>query len=60
MGGIELLTVGEAARILRVNPHTVYRLVKAKKLKSYKIGRDLRFTEKHLRDYLESGVVETA
>jgi excisionase family DNA binding protein len=39
---IDMLTVREAADILRVNPKTIYALVAAGKLGSVRVGRVIR------------------
>jgi excisionase family DNA binding protein len=38
-----LLTVGELADYRRVDPSTIYRLLKRKELPAFKVGRDWRF-----------------
>ena len=38
-----ILTTAEVARYLRVNPSTIYRLLKSKGLPAFKVGRDWRF-----------------
>jgi excisionase family DNA binding protein len=47
-------TVKELAELLKVNPMTVYRLVKRKELGCHRIGRAIRFhrdeVERYLRD----------
>lgn len=45
-------TVEEVAKILKVNPMTVYRRVKEGKLKVYKVGRVFRISEESLKNYL--------
>ncbi len=44
------LKVGEVARMLRCHPSTVYRMLRRKELRAFKLGSDWRF----LRDDLES------
>lgn len=46
-------TVDEIAEILKVNPMTVYRWIKAGKLKSYKAGRNFRIKKGDLDKFLE-------
>ena len=48
-----LFLVEEAAEYLRVNPQTVRRWVREGKLKALWSGRQLVFTEKALREFLE-------
>ena len=38
-----MLSVKELAEYLRVHPSTIYRLLRARQLPAYKLGRDWRF-----------------
>lgn len=49
---LNLLTVGDVSRQLRVSPVTVHRLVRAGKLESVKIGRSRRFTQAMVTEYV--------
>jgi excisionase family DNA binding protein len=40
---VRVLTVRELADYLRVNPSTIYRLLKMKQLPAFRIGSDWRF-----------------
>lgn len=40
----EIMNLHEVADYLRVNPSTIYRLLKRKELTSFKVGRDHRFS----------------
>lgn len=51
----ENLSPQEAARILRVHPETVLALVRAGKLRSYRVGRAIRIRMEWLRAFEESG-----
>lgn len=42
----EFYTADELAQKLRVNVMTIYRYIKAKKLKAHKIGKEFRITKK--------------
>lgn len=42
----EFLTISELAKVLNVNPKTIYRAVWSKKLPAYKIGRAWRFAKR--------------
>jgi excisionase family DNA binding protein len=44
----EFLRISEVAKILKVNPKTVYRAVWSKKLPSYKVGKVVRIAMKDL------------
>ncbi len=48
----QLLTVEEAAAHLRVNPQTVYRLLRAGKLPGVRVGRQWRVRRADLDAYL--------
>lgn len=46
-----LLSVKQAAFILKVHPLTIRRYIKEKKLKAVKIGGNIRIEEKELEDF---------
>ncbi len=48
----ELLTKDEAAAVLRVSKVTVSRLIAAGRLASYKVGRRVFITRRHIDDLL--------
>lgn len=48
----EFYTAKELAEKLRVNVMTIYRYIKAKKLKSYKIGKEFRIDKKEFDSFL--------
>lgn len=48
----------EVARILSVNPMTIYRLIIAGKIKAFKVGNDYRISETALRDYIKKTEVK--
>jgi len=48
-----MLTVNEVAEKLKLNPQTVYRLIRDGHLKAHKLGRTVRITEESYRDYLK-------
>lgn len=52
MSGITLRTVEDVARIMQMHPQTIYRLVREKKLRGYKVGGSWRFTDENIREYL--------
>lgn len=51
--GPRLFTVADIATALRVSNMTIYRMINADVLPAVKIGRSLRVTEHHLREFLE-------
>lgn len=51
---LRIYTIDEAAKTLKVSTMTVYRYIKAGKLRAAKIGRDWRITEEQLKDFLKS------
>jgi excisionase family DNA binding protein len=53
-GSNRLLTVDELAQYLGVPKKTVYGCWQQWGLKAYKIGRHLRFRERHVEDWLRS------
>ena len=48
------LTVPEAAAALRVGRNTAYQLVRCGKLRSIKVGRQLRIPKTAVQEYLEA------
>jgi excisionase family DNA binding protein len=49
----EFYLAEELAEKLRVNIMTIYRYIKAKKLKAYKIGKELRIDKDEFNKFLE-------
>lgn len=49
-----MLTVFEAADLLQVNPQSIYRLVRAGKIRAYRPARNFRFCRSDLVAYLQS------
>ena len=56
----DLLTVPEAAALLRVGDKWLYNAVAAKKVPHTKVGKHLRFSRAELEQYLERNHVKTA
>lgn len=54
----ELLTVNEAAELSRVNPVTIRRLLKARKIPGFRVGAGPRSDWRFRRDLLEKWVAE--
>lgn len=50
----EFYKAEELAETLDVNVMTIYRYIKAKRLKAYKIGREFRIDKNEFRRFLES------
>lgn len=50
----EFYKAEEVAELFQVNIMTIYRYIKAGKLKAYKIGKEYRIDKKTLEDFLES------
>jgi len=44
----------EISEMLRVNKMTIYRYIRAGKIKAYKIGKDYRIEEKEYERFLKS------
>ncbi len=53
----EFYLVAELADTLRVSQMTIYRYIKAGKIKAYKIGKEFRIGHKEFQDFLQK--VET-
>jgi excisionase family DNA binding protein len=49
----QLLTIGEVAQLLRINPATVYRLAKDGKIPAFKVGKEWRFTIEAVEKFME-------
>jgi putative resolvase len=49
----EFYTTQELADKLRVNIMTIYRYIKANKLRAYKIGKEFRIDKKEFNRFLE-------
>ena len=58
MAETELLTVEEAAKFLRVDPKTVYRLINKNELKAVAVGRIFRIEKKDLLDFIEKSKIK--
>ncbi len=50
----EFYTAQELADKLRVNIMTIYRYIKAGKLKAYKLGKEFRIDKKEFRKFLNN------
>lgn len=48
------LNVQNVAEMLNVSKSTVYDLIKKSEIKSYKVGRKIRFTEADVKEYIET------
>jgi len=49
----EFYTAKEVANKLRVNVMTIYRYIKAKKIKAYKIGKEFRIGQEEFDAFLD-------
>ncbi|WP_458401451.1 helix-turn-helix domain-containing protein [Candidatus Avelusimicrobium sp.] len=47
------MTVYEIADLLRVEPLTIYRYIRSKKLTAYKLGKDYRVQQKDFETFLK-------
>ena len=59
IGTPQLMTVEEAAALLRVDPKTVYRLINSNELKAVLIGRVYRIDSADLDDFLRRAKLKT-
>jgi excisionase family DNA binding protein len=57
IGGVRLLNVREAARLLGTTPKTLYTMVWRREIVFVKIGRSLRFDVKDLEQMIERAKV---
>lgn len=48
------MTVYEIADLLRVEPLTIYRYIRSKKLTAYKLGKDYRVKKEDLEEFLKN------
>ena len=48
------MTVYEIADLLRVEPLTIYRYIRSKKLTAYKLGKDYRVQQKDFESFLKN------
>jgi excisionase family DNA binding protein len=53
-----LLTVAEAAELLRTSERFPRRLIAERRIRFTRIGRHVRIPESALREFIESGLVE--
>lgn len=53
---LKIYTMQEACDLLKITRMSMYRYMRAGKLKGSKIGRDWRFTEEQLKDFLNSTI----
>ena len=51
---LRVYTMDEAVKALKLSRYTLMNYMKAGKLKGAKIGRDWRFAEEQLKDFLKS------
>jgi excisionase family DNA binding protein len=54
LAGTNLYTLAEAAQILRCSTDTVMRRIASGKLRCFRDGRKVLFSENHINEYLES------
>jgi putative molybdopterin biosynthesis protein len=56
----EVLTVDEVAKVLRVNPKTVYGLAKKGLLPSFRVGRVMRWRRSEVNRFMSQPISSTA
>jgi len=52
------MTARETADILKVNIMTIYRYIKAGKIKAYKIGKEFRVEKKEFEKFLDKAITK--
>jgi len=50
----QVLTLAEVAAYLKVHPSTIYRMVRCRQIPAFRVGRDWRFTRKHIDEWRRS------
>ena len=55
MADIKVYTTEEVLGILKVSKRTLYNYLKANQIKAVKCGREWRFTEDAIKEFLEHG-----
>jgi len=53
---LKVYTVEDVMQIFHVTRRTLYNYIKAGQLKAFKMGREWRFTEEALQDFINHGV----
>ncbi|MEG2289951.1 MAG: helix-turn-helix domain-containing protein [Clostridium sp.] len=53
-----IYTVKEVAEYLKISATTLYRMAENKKIKSVKVGGQLRFTKKNIAEFINVGIDE--
>ena len=54
----QFYTAEELAKILKLNIITIYRYIRAKKLKAYKIGKEYRIDRKTFNSFINKNLVK--
>jgi excisionase family DNA binding protein len=54
------MTVGEVCEFLRINRSTLYRLIKAKKIPSFRVGSEHRFQRQAIDDWVRAQELQLA
>jgi excisionase family DNA binding protein len=55
---MKLLTIRQVAERLAISRNLCYRLVSTGKLRAYRIGGAIRFSEEQIQEYLDSSVMD--
>lgn len=55
MADIKLYTTEEVQEILKVHRRTLYRYIEAEQIKPIRLGREYRFTEEAVKDFVARG-----
>lgn len=55
MQGEQVYTIEEAARILKVNPRTVNRMIARGEIRANKVGRQYRIPRSEIEKFLDGG-----
>jgi len=54
----QFFTAEELAKILKLNVITIYRYIRARKLKAYKFGKEYRIDKKTFNNFINKNLVK--
>lgn len=56
---LELLTISDLSKMLKLSRNKIYQLIREGKIKSLKLDNSRRFTTEHVDEYLKRAINET-
>lgn len=54
----QFFTAEELAKILKLNVITIYRYIRARKLKAYKFGKEYRIDKKTFNNFIDKNLIK--